>query len=192
MPEPVGFGLFIPENRAGWTEDLLFDGPDVEHILDSEQSSWQIRGNYSITDRWNEGYVYVPRTPQCRCKPFRSNHVDRNPSHALVQLEGQKPMLVQLRPLSFGGEVTFNYFAGGQDDGGFGSDHHRTLMHWAAIAGRAQDAADKPDQCPELAIDLAAPTPSIESEEEEEEQSDSDFEFTQRSEESDMELAQKC
>lgn len=190
----MGFGLFIPENRAGWTEDLLFDGPDVLHILASEQSGWQIRGNYSITDRWNEGYVYVPRTPRCRCMPFRSNHVAMDPSHALVQLKGEKPMLVQLRPLGFGGEVTFNYFAGGQDDGGCGSGHHRTLMHWAAIAGRAQEDADKPDQCPELAINLAAPTPSIESEEEaeeEEHESDSEFEFAQRSDESDMDLAQK-
>ena len=30
--QPLGFGLFVPVQRFGWTEDLVFRGVGVDHI----------------------------------------------------------------------------------------------------------------------------------------------------------------
>ena len=52
---PVGFGLFLPPNRGGWTEDLVFKGPGVRNIPGSEQEPWQLAGRYSITNIHQKG-----------------------------------------------------------------------------------------------------------------------------------------
>ena len=97
--EPVGYGLFLPNHRGGWTEDFVFGGPHVQHILCSKQSRWQLDGNYSIADRWDVGYIFVPKTSQCHYKLFRVQHQESDPSHALVQEEDEKYMLVSIRPM---------------------------------------------------------------------------------------------
>ena len=89
----------------------------MDHIHASEMTKWQVAGNYSIEDRYTPGYVFVPRTPACVCKLFRAMHKSSNdkPSHALVHVKGDECMLVPLRPMYPGEEVTFDYFAGDQD-----------------------------------------------------------------------------
>ena len=107
----MGHGLFLPENRGGWTEDLVFDGAGVQHILSSQQKRWQLQGNYSIEDQYEKGYVFVPATPACECRLFRVQHNAITPSHALVHVKGEKCMLVPLGPMVCGAEITFDYFA---------------------------------------------------------------------------------
>ena len=109
------------------------------HILASKQEKWQVEGNYSIEDIHNPGYVFVPSTPQCWCKLFRAQHQESNASHALIHVEGEKCMLVPLRSMQKGEEVTFNYFAGDTHLGGY----QRTQNQWDAMAERLSREGDK-------------------------------------------------
>ena len=146
----MGYGLFLPHNRGGWTEDLVFDGPGVQHILSAQQETWQREGNYSIEDLYNKGYVFVPSTPACYCKLFRVQHQKTNPSHALVHVEGEQCMLVPLRPMKRGEELTFDYFAGETYLGGF----KRTQIQWDVMGEKLAKMGNK-DRHPDDAIDLA-------------------------------------
>ena len=150
--QPLGFGLFVPVQRFGWTEDLVFRGVGVDHIHASAMEDWQVQ--YSIEDRYVEGHVFVPATPGCVCKLFRSMHVAtrNNPSHALVHRENEDCMLVPLRPSTPGEEVTFDYFAGAHDTDEAGTGHHRYQMHVLAMEGRFMAMKDLGDQHPQDAI----------------------------------------
>ena len=152
---PLGFGLRLPKIRGGWTEDLAFSGSGVAHIRASEQSAWQVKGKYSIEDRYNEGFVFVPTTPGCACKLFRVQHDSVDPSHALVHANvTDDVILVPLRPNRVGEEITFDYFAGACDDGKAGSGYHHTQMDWKALEGRAMYAASQPYVKTGLSFDL--------------------------------------
>ena len=111
----------------------MFDGADVDHIHASAMEQWQIP--YSIADRYVEGHVFVPKTPACLCKLFRSMHQasHRNPSHALVHREDEKCMLVPLRPNTSDEEITFDYFAGDKDTDSAGAGQHRHDMFLLAM-----------------------------------------------------------
>ena len=111
----------------------------MKNIPASKQEKWQIEGNYSIEDLHNRGYVFVPSTPSCWCNLFRAQHQATNPSHALVHVEGEKCMLVPLRPMKMGEEVTFDYFAGDTHLGGY----QRTQIQWDAMAERLSKKGDK-------------------------------------------------
>ena len=130
--EPVGLGLFLPPNRGGWTEDLVFDGPGVAHILASKQEPWQ--RPYAICDNDKEEYVFVPTTSSERmCVLFRAQHSAKRKTHALVHEKGGKCMLVPLAPMAPGGEVTFDYF-GPEQKAGAGWD--QTRAQWDALEER--------------------------------------------------------
>ena len=82
-------------------------------------------------------------------------------------------MLVSLRPMQFGEEVTFDYFAGSKDDDQAGCGKHRSDMHLAAMAGRLMNQAGKGDQHKRYAFEIRASDAD--------EDSESDFEFAQHS-----------
>ena len=126
-----GLGLFLPGNRGGWTEDLIFDGPGVQHIKASEQAPWQ--EPYSICDNDNDGYVFVPTSPECECVLFRAQHSVSKKTHALVHEEGAKVMLVPLAPMDPGAEVTFDYFG---PDRKAGAGWDQTRAQWDALEER--------------------------------------------------------
>ena len=101
--------------QTGMTKDLVFEGPDVLHIRASSCDQWQ--RDYAIMDRYQQGFVFVPRTPTIVCKLFRINHEpgDRSPTHRLVHVSRtERPVLCCLREIGKGEELTFDYF--GCDD----------------------------------------------------------------------------
>lgn len=75
---------------------------------------WQ--HDYAITDTFSEDQVFVPSTPACLCRLFRVQHDGNNPSHELAQVDAEKCVLVPLRPLSKGEEITFDYFGREEDE----------------------------------------------------------------------------
>ena len=155
--EALGFGVFLPPNRGGWTEDLLFTGAGVQHIKLSHQSAWQVSGKYSIHDSWRTGYVFVPSTPGCLCKLFRAQHVasSNNPTHALVHELRQPVMLVALRPMGPGDEITFDYFAGEHEVSPvIGNGLINMRRDWDDIEERAKAAGNR-DQHRRLGFSLA-------------------------------------
>ena len=74
---------------------------------------WQ--KEYAIEDTFDTNMVFVPRTPACRCKLFRVQHDDENPTHELAQIDKEKCVLVPLGPLEAGQELTFDYFGREED-----------------------------------------------------------------------------
>ena len=63
-------------------------------------------------------------------------------------------MLVPLRPMQAGEEVTFDYFAGEKDDDEAGAGLHRTRMHLLAMEGRLLDQEGKGDLHPRYGFDI--------------------------------------
>ena len=133
---PVGWGLFLPEDKegacvcmfcvydrlgvyvccvhAGWTEELTFEGPHVLHIAYRDMEPWQ--KDYAIADTFKDGMVFAPDSPSCVCKLFRVQHDDKDPSHELAQRTADKCVLVPLRKIAMGGELTFDYFGSEEED----------------------------------------------------------------------------
>ena len=134
----LGWGLFLPHDRAGmcpglyvclacvhalecmsvclcvgFTEELAFEGPHVLHVSAQAMRSWQ--REYAIQDTFTDGMVFVPNTPSCVCKLFRVQHDEDDPTHELSQIDANKCVLVPLRKIKKGGELTFDYF-GSEDD----------------------------------------------------------------------------
>ena len=96
------------------TRDLVFHGPEVLHIREAECATWQV--DYAILDRYNKGYVFVPRTPTIVCKLFRINHEDEDgsPTHRLVHASrDMHPTLCCLWEVGMDEELTFDYFGRG-------------------------------------------------------------------------------
>lgn len=131
-----GWGLFLPEDRggvdpwvgawvvmvvvvtgwfghplfvcAGWTEELAFTGPHVMHVSYDQIMPWQ--REYAIQDTFQEGMVFVPDNPSLVCKLFRVQHCAHDPTHELAQVDKNKCVLVPLRRMRPGEELTFDYF----------------------------------------------------------------------------------
>ena len=98
---------------SGWTEELTFTGPPhVMHVPFAEIMPWQ--QDYAIEDTFADGMVFVPDSPSCVCKLFRVQHCDDDPTHELAQVDANKCVLVPLRRMRPGEELTFDYF--GRDD----------------------------------------------------------------------------
>ena len=53
----LGWGLFMPDDRGGWTEDLVVDGAHVRHVRAGDQEAWQTAGDYSMEDLYRPGYA---------------------------------------------------------------------------------------------------------------------------------------
>jgi len=133
----TGWGLFLPEHREGmcllrvcvrclcaclhrrvclcegFTEELVFEGPHVLHVQADTIQTWQRA--YAIEDTFKDGMVFVPDTPACICKLFRVQHDEDDPTHELAQIDADRCVLVPLRKMRKGGELTFDYF-GSEDD----------------------------------------------------------------------------
>ena len=132
-----GFGLFVPDDRggmdpwvgawmvmvvvvsgwfchpllvrAGWTDELAFTGPPhVMHVSYDQIQTWQ--REYAIQDTFQDGMVFVPDSPSCVCKLFRVQHCADDPTHELAQVSKDKCVLVPLRRMRPGEELTFDYF----------------------------------------------------------------------------------
>ena len=73
---------------------------------------WQ--QEYAIQDTFEDGMVFVPDSPSCVYKLFRVHHCDDDPTHELAQVDANKCVLVPLRRMRPGEELTFDYF--GRDD----------------------------------------------------------------------------
>ena len=67
------------------------------------------------------------------CVLFRAQHSATRKTHALVHEEGGKCMLVPLKPMAPGGEVTFDYF-GPEQKAGAGWD--QTRAQWDDLEER--------------------------------------------------------
>ena len=82
------------------------------HVPVDKVKSWQ--QEYAIEDTFNDRMVFVPDSPSCVCKLFRVQHCEDDPSHELAQIDAEKCVLVPLRRMRPGEELTFDYF--GRDD----------------------------------------------------------------------------
>ena len=100
--------------HAGWTEELTFAGPHVLHIALEDMEPWQ--KEYAIQDIFEAGMVFVPDTPSCVCKLFRVQHDGNDPTHELAQRDAKTCVLVPLRHIIKGGEITFDYFGREEED----------------------------------------------------------------------------
>ena len=98
--------------HVGFTEELAFEGPHVLHVKADSIDTWQ--REYAIQDTFTDGMVFVPDTPSCICKLFRVQHDAEDPTHELAQINADKCVLVSLRKIRKGGELTFDYFGSGK------------------------------------------------------------------------------
>lgn len=109
----TGFGLFMPANIGApcKTVDLTCQGPGVMRVQSNSVEEWQEA--YQIMDRERPGWCYVPATREIKCKLFRMQHNNENPSHFLSQTKDDKhPVWICMRPLGSGHELTFDYGEG--------------------------------------------------------------------------------
>ena len=109
----IGLGLFMPGNMDApcKTEDLKFEGPGVMRVQNNAVEEWQ--RPYQIMDRERARWCYVPATRDIKCKLFRMQHTNVNPSHFLAQTTDDKhPFWICMRPLGRGHELTYDYGEG--------------------------------------------------------------------------------
>ena len=67
-------------------------------------------------------------------------------------------MLVSVRPMKAGEEVTFDYFVGVKDNDSVGAGQHRHDMFVMAMEGRLRGQVGRGDQYTRLVIDLSRVT----------------------------------
>ena len=78
------------------------------HVPLKQILPWQ--REYAILDSFQDGMVFVPDSPSSVCKLFRVQHCAKDSTHELAQVDEKKCVLVPLRSMRKGEELTFDYF----------------------------------------------------------------------------------
>ena len=106
------WGLFMPVNKGGRTDDLHFCGRHCRYLYHSTIEPWQ--WDYVIKDPHNPGMVYVPATKALKCRLFRIQQ-SNNPTHQVVWKSVECCHLVCLRDLKPGEEITRSLVTSGDE-----------------------------------------------------------------------------